>query len=276
MRKMYDSVNANAIPTNAQVVAGYVDGRYAWTQADWNRFPSAVKVRISAIGATHNAHVFDVEPGCIWPPANVVPLVQRARAAGIDPTVYVNEMNDWGPTRAAFDRAGVAHPHWWVANYDGRPDYISAGAVARQYAHPPMLGGAHYDLSAVVDFWPGVDGSGSSGGGGNAVSLFTQEAKAAYDETYADVKELKNALIGTRSEDGRPLIQQHVDFVVTELDRRAAERHEALMTALGELSRSVGAIELGGVDSDAIAGKVSDSVRTALEPVFELARRLES
>jgi hypothetical protein len=154
---MYDSVEATAIPADAAIVAGYVDGIYKWSQAAWDRFPNAIKVRISAVGSTHNAHVFDVEDGCIWPPANVVPLVVAARAAGIDPTVYVNELNDWDPTRREFDKAGVDHPHWWVANYDGR-ETIPNGAVGKQYAHPPMIG-KHYDLSVVADYWPGVDAS---------------------------------------------------------------------------------------------------------------------
>ena len=81
MRTMYDSTDADAIPRDAQMVAGYVDGRYAWSGEDWARFAEhTVRVRISAVGATHLAEVFDVEVGCIWPPANVVPLVQRARA----------------------------------------------------------------------------------------------------------------------------------------------------------------------------------------------------
>ncbi|MCS7480334.1 hypothetical protein ACFFQW_41850 [Umezawaea endophytica] len=167
MRRMYDSVSAGAIPTDAEMVAGYVDGRFAWSSADWARFPNSVRVRISAIGATHVAEVFDVEVGCIWPPRNVVPLVVAARNAGIDPTVYVNQHNDWGPTRAEFDRAGVPHPHWWVAHYDGVVA-VPDGAVAKQYAHPgavpgkpagPWETGQHYDLSAVLDYWPGVDNS---------------------------------------------------------------------------------------------------------------------
>jgi len=169
MRTMYDSVDADAIPTDAEIVAGYVDGRFAWSASDWARFPRSVKVRISAIGATHLAEVFDVEVGCIWPPANVVPLVVRARAAGIDPTVYVNQNNDWGPTRDAFTRAGVAHPHWWVANYDGGQN-IPAGAVAKQYAHPPMIG-RHYDLSVAADFWPGVDEGDNLNPNGDDVSF---------------------------------------------------------------------------------------------------------
>lgn len=155
MRKMYDSVAPAAIPRDAQMVAGYVDGRYAWSKEDWGRFPNATKVTISAIG-TALAHVVDVEVGCVWPPERAVPWVRRARAAGIDPTVYVNERNDWGPTKRAFDAAGEPHPHWWVANYDNRAGYLPPGAVARQYANEPLAGG-HYDLSTVADYWPGVD-----------------------------------------------------------------------------------------------------------------------
>lgn len=159
-RTMYDSVTAAAIPTGAEMVAGYVDGKYAWTAEDWDRFSAkTVRVRISAVGTNVNAHVFDVESGAIWPPARVVPLVVAARRLGIDPTVYVNERNDWGPTKAAFDDAGVAHPHWWVANYDNAKT-VPAGAVAKQYADPGMPGvGGHYDMSVVADFWPGVDGN---------------------------------------------------------------------------------------------------------------------
>lgn len=182
MRRMYDSVSAIAIPTDAQMVAGYVDGKFAWSSADWARFPNSVKVRISAIGATHLAEVFDVEVGCIWPPRNVVPLVVAARNAGIDPTVYVNQSNDWAPTRAEFDRAGVAHPHWWVARYDGVAN-VPDGAVAKQYAHPgpvpgksagPWETGQHFDLSAVLDFWPGVDGPGTPNPNGDDVGFNDQ------------------------------------------------------------------------------------------------------
>lgn len=153
-RTMYDSTNPSDIPRDAQMVAYYVDGIYAWPRAWIDLFPNSVMVSISAIGAK-TAQVGDVEDGCIWPPANAVGWVLRARADGYDPTIYVNERNDWAPTRDAFDARGVAHPHWWVANYDGRQT-IPDGAVAKQYAHPPMLG-KHYDLSTVADYWPGVD-----------------------------------------------------------------------------------------------------------------------
>ena len=164
MRTMHDSTTPWDIPRDAQMVAYYVDGLYAWPQAWLDMFPNAVKVSISAIGA-RTAQVGDVELGCIWPVGNAVDWVLRARADGYDPTIYVNEMNDWGPCRDAFRRRNVPEPHWWVANYDGSTR-IPDGAVAHQYAHPrdgsgpadkPWETGKHYDLSSVRDYWPGVD-----------------------------------------------------------------------------------------------------------------------
>jgi hypothetical protein len=152
---MYDSTNPHDIPADAAMVAYYVDGYYTWPQQWIDLFPNAVKVTISAIGVK-TAMVGDVEVGCIWPPSNAVDWVRRARAAGIDPTIYVNERNDWEPTLRAFIDAGEPEPHWWVANYDG-VQKIPAGAVAKQFAHPPMLNNRHYDLSVVADYWPGVD-----------------------------------------------------------------------------------------------------------------------
>lgn len=170
-RLMYDSVNPFAIPKDAQMVLVYVDGIYAWSQAGRDRFKHAKQVTCSAIGAV-SAHVGDVEPGCIWPPANAVPWVQRARRDGYDPTVYVNERNDWAPTREAFRRAGVPEPHWLVANYNGVRE-IPAGSVGRQYAHPssppgnpsgPWHTAGHWDESWVADHWPGVDDKAPGGG----------------------------------------------------------------------------------------------------------------
>jgi hypothetical protein len=153
MRIMYDSVTPSAIPTNAALVAGYVDGRYAWSGAEWARFPHSVKVRIATRASTNDGHVLDVEQGDATPTQATRWVVMR-RAAGVDPSVYCNA-STWPSVRAAFESAGVAPPHYWIAHYDGLTA-IPSGAVAKQYNDPPRSGG-NYDISAVADYWPGID-----------------------------------------------------------------------------------------------------------------------
>ena len=152
MRTMYDSVDMGAIPGNAAMVAYYTDGVYANEAAARTRFPEAILVGISAIG-TNTGTVGDCEPGCMTE-AQLVSWVAMRRAAGVDPTAYINQSN-WGTVSSAFRSRGVPEPHYWVARYDNNPA-IPSGAVAKQYIDPPASGG-HYDLSSVVDFWPGVD-----------------------------------------------------------------------------------------------------------------------
>lgn len=153
MRIMYDSVTPSAIPTNAALVAGYINGPFAWTAAEWARFPHSVKVRISVRSTTNDGHVCDCETGDLTPKQAVQWVVMR-RKAGADPTVYCNN-STWPTVQAAFRSAGVAQSHYWIARYDGSA-VIPAGAVAKQYNDPPKSGG-NYDISAVADYWPGVD-----------------------------------------------------------------------------------------------------------------------
>ncbi|MEU5261515.1 hypothetical protein [Amycolatopsis sp. NPDC021455] len=153
MRTMYDAVTAANIPRTAAMVAGYIDKikLEPWTDADWARFPNAVKVRIVKKASTNAGHVLDVEPGDATP-AQAPGWVRLRRAAGADPSVYCNA-STWPSVRAAFRSAGVAEPHYWIAKFDGDPT-IPAGAVAKQYRGNVAPG---YDISSVADHWPGVD-----------------------------------------------------------------------------------------------------------------------
>jgi hypothetical protein len=148
---MYDGVTASRLPTAATMVAGYVDGRYRWSAADWNRFPHAVKVRMAVFSSTDDGHVLDVEPGNATP-AQSVDWVLMRRRSGLDPSVYMNA-STWDSVRAAFRARAVPEPHYWVAHFDNVAA-IPAGAVAKQYYSNDSLG---YDLSVVADYWPGVD-----------------------------------------------------------------------------------------------------------------------
>ena len=150
-RTMYDGVDASRLPTNAELVAGYVDGLYVWSAAAWARFPHSVKVRIAVFSSTNDGEVLDVETGDATP-AESVDWVLMRRRAGADPTVYMNT-STWPAVRAAFSARNVAAPHYWIAQYDGVAS-LPAGAVAKQYYNNNQAG---YDLSVVADYWPGVD-----------------------------------------------------------------------------------------------------------------------
>lgn len=149
---MYDSVNISAIPLNAQMIGCYGDSRFMNVEAARTRFPHAVIVVISAAG-TNVGVVGDCETGDLTPTGSVS-WVQMRRAAGVDPTIYMNT-STWPAVRSAFQNARVTEPHYWVAQYDGKP-VIPSGAIAKQYIDPPGSGG-NYDLSVVADYWPGVD-----------------------------------------------------------------------------------------------------------------------
>lgn len=161
MRTMYDSTNASAIPKTAKMVAGYIDGTsFKWTAEDWARFPKeTVRVRIARRTHTNDGHVLDVEQGIptVWPiNESIVDWVLMRRKAGVEPTIYCNQLNDWDSLKRLFGNAGVRPPFWWVARYDNKKA-IPAGAIAKQYADPPVHGKGHFDLSSVADYWPGVD-----------------------------------------------------------------------------------------------------------------------
>lgn len=152
-RIMYDAVtpgNIVRMNPNPQMVAGYLNGLYAWTAADWNLFPHAVWVGISVRAAWTVGQVLDVETGDATP-AEAPGWVSARRSAGVDPSIYCN-LATWPAVQAAFQAAGVAEPHYWIAHYDGQTA-IPAGAVAKQ--HTGDFQGV--DISSVADVWPGVD-----------------------------------------------------------------------------------------------------------------------
>ncbi len=155
MRLMFDSVDPLAIPEDAPLVAGYVDGAYAWPEREWQRFPRAVRVTITVRGldAWFGAHanVLDVEKGA----ATEEMALQWARAVRANhriPTIYCSA--DTRPKLTqAFRNAGEPMPLWWVAAWPGAGAVVPQGCVAHQFL--PDLNG--YDLSVVTDYWPGVD-----------------------------------------------------------------------------------------------------------------------
>lgn len=152
---MYDSITPTDIPLSAQMVAGYVDGLYAWPDSGWLRFPKARKVGITVTGQTLDANVADVETGDLTP-AQGADWGRRMLAAGKYPVLYFS-LGLWPQIKAAIEALHLQTGQFgaWVALWDGTTE-INAGWLAHQYAHPPGSGG-HFDLSVVADYWPGVD-----------------------------------------------------------------------------------------------------------------------
>lgn len=147
---MYDSVNAAAIPADAEMVAGYVDGAYRWSDADWARFPNATKVRIATQPGTDDGDGCDVERGDLVPAQSRAYVLRRQAAGILQPFVYCG-LATVGQVQAAC--AGLLY--WlWIADWTGQPHPLNY-AAAVQYADGKMLG-TGYDLSIVYsDRFPG-------------------------------------------------------------------------------------------------------------------------
>lgn len=152
MRTMHDAVTPSNIPANAEMVAGYIDGRYAWKASDWDRFPHAVKVRIAVFASTNDGHVLDVEAGDATP-AQAAGWLTMRRRAGVDPSIYCS-LSVYPAVVKAILASRVPEPHYWIAAHPGNgANLYPPPCVAHQYADVDNL----YDLSAVADYWPGVD-----------------------------------------------------------------------------------------------------------------------
>ncbi len=149
-RLMYDTTDIPpvGVPHTAQIVAGYINGRYrsfgplvAWC-------PDAEHVSI-AVTTQADADVLDIEQGDATP-AGAPGWVDRQLARGLwQPTLYC-ERSQWDEVKAAVGNRNVAY---WVADYTGAPHYLP-GAVAVQYVnHGPN--NENVDLSLVTDDgWP--------------------------------------------------------------------------------------------------------------------------
>lgn len=149
---MYDSVNPFDIPIGVPVVAGYVDGLYAWSAAGWARHSGSHKIRITVTGNTLDADAIDFETGnmdAAW----AASWAKRMHDAGRYPVIYVQESR-----LSEAQRALAVYPPfpvgYWRANWNGSAD-LQPNDIAHQYGNPTITGG-HYDISVVRGSWPGV------------------------------------------------------------------------------------------------------------------------
>ena len=142
-------MTSSRIPSGTPVVAGYVDGRFRWSAADWARHAGSRIVRIATSPTSGGAHVLDVERGDALP--SQIPAWLRITASvDVTPTVYCSASLR-ADCEAAVSQAGLPVPLFWLAEWGG-PKVLEAGVIARQWVST-----AAYDESVCADYWPGVD-----------------------------------------------------------------------------------------------------------------------
>jgi hypothetical protein len=151
---MYDGINALAAGIarqfpNAAKVAGYVNGRYTWSQADWDLFPHADHVTISITAGANAGDVLDVETGDAAPGQTAGWIAMRKAAGLYRPTIYCS-LDVIPAVRVGTGRYILGQDYdIWAANYTGAPHEIP-GCAATQYEST-----ANYDVSIVYDTaWP--------------------------------------------------------------------------------------------------------------------------
>lgn len=152
MKVMYDAVNLDAIPTNAQAVAGYVDGLWPTFAEVCARWPHAVHLSI-ATNADHDAECLDVEKGDAMP-SQVPAWVKRQHERGENrPVIYAN-LSTMPAVMAALRDAGIPRTsvRLWVAWYrDPAVEEIPEGFDACQWRT-----GAADESACADDFLPTV------------------------------------------------------------------------------------------------------------------------
>jgi peptidoglycan hydrolase-like protein with peptidoglycan-binding domain len=150
---MYDGINTDAraiakLIKPGDLVAYYIDGRYAWGQDEISLFPYNTHVTITVLG--NPADVADCETGDMTPQSAAEWIVRQRHNGYLRPTVYRSRsvMKD---IREATGEL-VMGRDWdsWVADYDNNADPDYSGEVAKQYRS--LL---DHDVSAVYDdLWP--------------------------------------------------------------------------------------------------------------------------
>jgi hypothetical protein len=145
-RTMWDSINPFALPVDADVVAGYIDGKYKWSAAGWSRFsPRTVRVRIAVFATTNDGDVLDIEKGDATPAESSTWVKMRQSSGLLVPSLYFS-LGD----RVAVANANVGLTYdEWIADWGGQYPHIPVGAAACQW-------GAFgtYDKSLCQSWWP--------------------------------------------------------------------------------------------------------------------------
>lgn len=137
-------------------VAGYDNGRYAWSPEQWALFPGADHVHISVTASADTGDVLDVETGDATP-AQARGWIEMRHAAGLyRPTVYCSK-GVVPEVRAATGSLILGKDYdIWVAWYtSATPPPVPPGLPAAQFAAWQYEATTGYDANRVLDpNWP--------------------------------------------------------------------------------------------------------------------------
>lgn len=164
-RFMYDGINSLAVGianhiatiTPRPMVAGYLDGSYVWSPAEWKIMQNSVRVGIVVRATSNFGDVLDVENGDASPD-QTGPWIEMRKSMGyLRPTVYCS-LNTVPAVRIGTGKyvLGVDYDIW-VAHYDGStsPDTVPGPGLPAKFAAKQFLAAGRWDVSAVYDDgWP--------------------------------------------------------------------------------------------------------------------------
>jgi hypothetical protein len=156
---LWDAVTPANIPDDAQAVAYYMDGRYAWTPEQIARFAHVPKKRITVFGSL-DADVYDIELGDGTPSKGAYWVSQKRKggATANDTSLYTSRIGSpgygWAACQVALRQRGLPAGccSWWIADQTGVP-HLLPGTVATQYADV----GDRYDNSLALSDWLNVN-----------------------------------------------------------------------------------------------------------------------
>lgn len=148
MTTMYDAVNWEAIPAEAEAVAGYVDGAESeWPAEAWQKFTAAKIVRHICTTGNNVGDTLDVENGDATNETAGPWIAKRVGAGAVEEELWLyTELDNYAALRSAVPGFTGG---FWIADWTGEEHDVE-GAVATQWANPSHNSGGDFDLSHLA------------------------------------------------------------------------------------------------------------------------------
>lgn len=154
---VFDAVQVNTIPADAQNLLAYVDGEWPTLQWCISMFPNATIKTVTVNGSTPNADICDMEFGdttAIQAAQWALDAIHNGRPAWNPPSIYCQSANAWEVTEAC-QSLGLTfgdmtcdvcyYMAWW-----NDEAVVYEGTVAHQYYRASEL---TYDVSKALSAW---------------------------------------------------------------------------------------------------------------------------